>query len=83
MPLFEYTCHACEHAFELLVRSQDTPRCPQCESENLEKHFSLPKVQGEGSRDRALRAARKRDARQGRERMHEQLRYEQSHDRHG
>jgi hypothetical protein len=30
-----------------------------------------------------MRAAKKRDAAQGKDRMHEQLKYEESHDRHG
>jgi hypothetical protein len=40
-------------------------------------------VQSESSRNLALRSARRRDAAQGKECMQEQLRYEQSHDRHG
>lgn len=83
MPIFEYVCTSCEHSFELLVRKGTEPVCPECESTELDKQFSLPKVQGEGSRDRAMRAARTRDARQGNERMQEQLKYEESHDRHG
>ncbi len=83
MPIYEYTCSACSHDFELLVRGEAQPACPECESADLERHFSLPKISGEGSRERSLRAAKKRDAKQGQERMQAQLKYEQSHDRHG
>jgi len=30
MPIYEYHCPACEADFELLVRSDTVPRCPQC-----------------------------------------------------
>ena len=57
--------------------------CPSCAGGNLERLLSLPAVQSEGTRRLALQAAQKRDAAHGRDRMHEQLRYEQTHDRHG
>ncbi len=40
MPIYEYQCEDCDHAFEKLVRSSTNPQCPQCESKNLEKMFS-------------------------------------------
>ena len=40
MPIYEYTCDACGHEFELLVMGSEVPACPQCESEKLEKRFS-------------------------------------------
>lgn len=83
MPIFEYVCTSCSHSFELLVLKGTEPACPECESQELEKQFSLPRIKGDGSRDRAMRAAKKRDAQQGKDRMHEQLKYEESHDRHG
>ncbi|MFV2067539.1 MAG: zinc ribbon domain-containing protein [Pirellulales bacterium] len=42
MPIYEYTCQKCESPFELLVRSDDVPQCPQCQSRQLEKMLSLP-----------------------------------------
>ena len=83
MPIYEYSCRVCGHAFELLVRKDTTPACPSCESSDLERQNSLPTVQSSGTRSLAMRAAKKRDAAQGKDRMHEQLKYEQSHDRHG
>jgi putative FmdB family regulatory protein len=83
MPIYDYVCRTCEHRFEALVRGGKEPSCPSCEGTDLERQFSLPTVRSEGTKDRAMRAANKRDASQARERMHEQLRYERSHDRHG
>ncbi len=40
MPLFAYTCTACGAESELLVRGSETPHCPACESEQLEKQLS-------------------------------------------
>ena len=83
MPIYEYTCRQCGHQFERLVRGNRTPACPECEAADPERLFSLPQVHGQGMRDRSLRAAGKRDRARGTERMHERLRYERSHDRHG
>jgi putative FmdB family regulatory protein len=40
MPLFEYRCRVCHAEFELLVRSGETPACPECRTEDLEKLLS-------------------------------------------
>ncbi len=80
MPIYEYRCQACENEFELLIRGQTTPACPACESEDLEKLLSLPRVQSQGTRDKAMRAAKKRDQKQATERMHTRLEYEANHD---
>ncbi len=83
MPIYEYSCRACEHQFETLVLGKDSPGCPECESHDLERHISIPIVKSSGTHDLAMRAAKKRDKAQAKDRMHEQLKYEQSHDRHG
>jgi putative FmdB family regulatory protein len=41
MPLYGYECNACGRAFEMLVRSSDTPSCPSCESTDLTRQLSL------------------------------------------
>jgi putative FmdB family regulatory protein len=42
MPLFEYQCQACDHAFEELVASSDTPVvCPKCGSDQIRKLLSV------------------------------------------
>ena len=82
MPIYEYVCNGCRHEFEALVRLKETPNCPSCDSDDLERLLSLPSVQSSGTHDLAMRAAKKRDAAQGKDRMHEQRKYEESHDRH-
>ena len=83
MPIYEYICRACDAHFEALVRGETKPACPSCGSIEGERLFSLPAVKSESTRARAMRAAKKRDATQAQDRMHERIRYEQSHDRHG
>jgi putative FmdB family regulatory protein len=41
MPIYEYACHDCGNAFELLVRSSTVPECPQCHSHQLDKQLSV------------------------------------------
>ncbi len=80
MPIFEYACRACGHAFEALVRAADTPACPACTSQDLEKLLSAVAVKTEGTRQLGLRAAKKRDAKQQSQQTRERLEYEASHD---
>ena len=80
IPIYEYSCKGCGHAFEELVRGEEQPVCPSCESPDLERLFSLPAVQSSGTRAMAMRAAKKRDQKQGQERMHAQREYELNHD---
>ncbi len=40
MPIYEYVCEDCGHAFEYLVMGSDKPVCPSCESTELDKRFS-------------------------------------------
>lgn len=54
MPIFEYACQQCGHAFEALVRSSTVPQCPQCQSTRLDKQLSIVgKVGGSTARDMA------------------------------
>ena len=83
MPIYEYSCKSCGNEFEALVRGEKVPSCPSCESKELDRLLSLPRIKSETTRDLAMRAAKKRDSAQGQERVHAQMQYEQSHDRHG
>lgn len=83
MPIYEYVCRECSEQFELLVLRQTTPACPSCESADLKRILSAPKVKSSSTQDLAMRAARKRDKAQAWERVNEQRKYEESHDRHG
>jgi putative FmdB family regulatory protein len=40
MPLYAYSCNACEAEFEMLIRAADTPKCPACGSEKLTQQIS-------------------------------------------
>jgi putative FmdB family regulatory protein len=40
MPIYEYACRGCGTGFELLVRGSETPRCPACQSADLDKALS-------------------------------------------
>ena len=43
MPMYEFKCEPCDHAFETLVRgSSDVPHCPKCKGTTLLKQFSVP-----------------------------------------
>ena len=59
MPLYEYICEACEHAFEVLVRNADDAevRCSACGSSGARKRFSAfaMSVNNSSSRGRGLR----------------------------
>ncbi len=80
MPIFEYRCKTCEHAFEALVRSGDVPACDQCKGTDLEKLFSLPAIKSESTHALAMRSAKRRDQKQGAEREYAQREYEKNHD---
>ena len=80
MPIFEYVCKKCDHKFETLVLGGKAPICEKCGALDLERLLSLPYVKSEITKERAMKAAKKRDKAQGTERVQEQLRYERSHD---
>lgn len=46
MPLYEYICKECSHPFELIVHGSTTPRCPMCQTQNIEKQLSAFAVSG-------------------------------------
>src|SRR5690349_22315280 len=69
----------CGHQFEKLVR-KEPPKCPQCESADLERLLSLPVVRGEGTHQKMLSNSKKRDAKQAAEREYTQRQYEANHD---
>ena len=80
MPIFDYSCRACGRKFEALVLKTTVPACPECQSQDLEKLLSLPAVKSDTTRALAMRAAKRRDQSQAKERDHAQRQYEASHD---
>lgn len=59
MPLYEYTCRTCGHAFEVLVRHGDTPACPSCQGHDLERLLSMFAVDSDLTRKANLQAGRR------------------------
>lgn len=82
IPIYEYSCQDCGTEFEALVRGNVGATCPECDSGNLERIFSLPTVHSSSTHAMAMRAAKKRDKKQGEERMRAQREYELHHDDH-
>lgn len=80
MPIYEYACRGCGHRFDELVRGKETPACPSCASQDLEKLLSLPTVKSETTHGLAMAAAKKRDRKQAYENVNTQREYEASHD---
>jgi putative FmdB family regulatory protein len=42
MPLYEYTCRKCDHAFEELVFDGEPVECPRCHGAEVERQWSAP-----------------------------------------
>lgn len=44
MPLYEYKCNACSHAFEKLknFKDEESTPCPKCQSELTKRQMSTP-----------------------------------------
>jgi putative FmdB family regulatory protein len=63
MPLYEFDCSACGHRFEALVRSGSAaPTCTACGSSALERLLSAFAVSSAQTRQAALKAGRKHQA---------------------
>ena len=41
MPLYEYSCEKCSRKVELLIRGDEKPACPHCQSTKLTKLLSV------------------------------------------
>lgn len=80
IPLYDFSCKACGNAFEALVRGSSAPVCPGCGGTDLVRQVSVPTVHSDGTHRRALKAAKKRDARQADVRNRAQREYEAKHD---
>jgi putative FmdB family regulatory protein len=48
MPIFEYVCQNCQHAFEALVFGRDKAACPKCQSKKLSPQLSIFAVSAKG-----------------------------------
>lgn len=63
MPLYTYHCKECDKDAEVLVRSSETPACPACGSQSLERLMCRPAPQGKSAGIK--KAARAQAARAG------------------
>jgi putative FmdB family regulatory protein len=80
MPIYEFSCRACQHRFETLVRAADAPpQCPSCHSADLERIVSLFAVNSEGTRSVALAAGRRQASKTSDEKAAAQREYESKH----
>jgi putative FmdB family regulatory protein len=83
VPIYEYLCGACAHEFEAFLRKPtDDASCPACQSANLERVLSMPRVHSEARKGRSMRAAKRRDKSQAHEAAYTQRQYELNHDDH-
>jgi putative FmdB family regulatory protein len=81
MPIYDYLCRECGHEFEgLVLKELEIPDCPSCDGKDLEQLLSMPSVHSEARKQRSMRAARKRDGAQAKEREYTQRQYELNHD---
>jgi len=80
MPIFDFICADCQHHFEVLVRGSTVPVCTSCGSASIDKQMTLPAIKTSSTHGQAMQAAKRRDQTQGKDRMHEQRKYELSHD---
>jgi putative FmdB family regulatory protein len=81
MPLYEYKCCGCGHAFEVLVRPSDTdaPACPSCQSQDLERLLSMFAASSDGTRSLALKDGRQRGMKIKQEKDQAHIEYLKNH----
>jgi putative FmdB family regulatory protein len=79
MPIYEYRCRSCGNEFEAIVRSQEQPPCPACQSVDLERLISMFAVDSDGSRALSTNAARRANARVTRDKAWSDYEYDRKH----
>jgi len=83
MPIYEYRCGGCGHEFEQLIRTGDTPACPSCKGQNLERLLSHVAVSSESTRQTNFNRARKAAKLVQRDKDVAQAEYEKKHHEEG
>ena len=79
MPIFEYECRSCHHEFEQLVRTGDTPACPKCQGQDLEKLLSMVSMRSEHTQQLSFNKARQKAKLTQRDKDVAQAEYEKKH----
>ncbi len=83
MPLYEYECRSCGHAFETLVRTGDpAPTCAACGSSDLEKLLHNVAMSTEQTRQTNFNKARQAAKKVHRDKAVAQFEYEEKHRHH-
>ena len=83
MPIYEYSCRSCAHEFEQLIRTGDTPACPKCHGQDLQRLLSLASVSSENTRQLHFNRARTAAKRVQRDKDMAQFEYEKKHREEG
>jgi len=84
MPIYEYACRGCGHQFEQLVRTGDTPACPSCKGQSLERLLSqIAAMSSENTRQLSFNKARQRAKLVQRDKDVAQAEYEKKHREEG
>ena len=81
MPLYDFLCKSCGHEFEALVRTGETPACPQCRGGDLERLLSTFALNTDERHRAAVRDSRKRQIRANRDKVIAEEEYRQKHDK--
>ncbi len=81
MPLFDFRCKTCGHAFEALVRPQDErgPKCPSCQGEDLERQLPTFAV---SYKEKTMQAAAKSRAKAAAQARRDNIAMEAETERH-
>lgn len=82
MPIYTYACADCGDRFEVLVRKDEPEMCPACGSDRIERFLAATALGTETTSGLAMRAAKRRDARQASQNARTQQEYEEAHDDH-
>ena len=79
MPIYEYKCKACDHHFEKIVKLNEMPNCPSCDSAELEKQFTMAAVSTSKTRKNSFNKARSKAGEIKKEKDHAQAVYERNY----
>lgn len=81
MPIYDFQCRQCGHVFEAVVRHEDTPECPACRSQRLERLLSSFAVSTPELRQRSADRSRRKAAADARRDNFERDRESEKHRR--
>jgi len=84
MPIYDFQCRACSHEFEALVRPQDQepPRCPSCQSVDLERLLSSFAVSTAEKTQAAAKRSRQRQINANKDKLVADEEYRKKHEGH-